>query len=332
MKDDKRFDDSQDIIHPDVIVIGDVLMDYQYWIEEMPNPGEDVTILSQEKNSGGSAANTAIALSSEGISCGFCGRIGTDEVGREITELMKNIGLDLTYMQYGGTTGYTITMIEKSGERTMFSYRDTAGFEMTLTSRLRQALCNAKLLFLSGYMLTEPSQAEYAIEAAKQIKLAGGIVMLDASPKIGSVDKSILDRILALTDVLSPNKDELAALTETTDVKKGLNMLSKRLPCVILKLGSEGSTLVVNSGFSFAGGDMNSERIELHVSAKPVVPIDTTGAGDAFNAGFITSYIKGEPPAFWAESGNALAARVISTRGAASAFTREKNRKTIGCK
>ena len=272
MNNKERFDsDIQGASHPDVIVIGDVLMDYQYWIERMPNSGEDVAILSQEKNSGGSAANTAIALSSEGISCGFCGRIGEDEAGREITELMKNIGLDLTYLQYGGTTGYTLTLIEESGERTMFSYRDTAGNGMTLTPRLRQALCNAKLLFLSGYMLTEPAQAEYAIETAKQIKSAGGIVMLDASPKIGSVNRNILDRVFALTDVLSPNKDELAALAETDDVKKGLDILAERVPCVILKQGANGSVLVVNPGFPFIGGDANSKRIEIHAPAKQIV-------------------------------------------------------------
>ena len=83
---------------PEVLAIGDVLMDYQYWVDRFPQRGGDVKILMSSCSPGGSAANTAFSLALLGIRCGFCGRIGKDAAGRRVEERMQNAGLDLSCM------------------------------------------------------------------------------------------------------------------------------------------------------------------------------------------------------------------------------------------
>lgn len=151
---------------PEVLAIGDVLMDYQYWVDRFPQRGGDVKILMSSCSPGGSAANTAFSLALLGIRCGFCGRIGKDAAGRRVEERMRNAGLDLSCMQYGDDTGYTVTIIDDRSERTMLSFRGAAGEPLELTAALRQTLQTVRVLLLSGYLLADAAQARFAVEAA----------------------------------------------------------------------------------------------------------------------------------------------------------------------
>ncbi len=106
---------SEKSYHLGILVIGDALIDHQYWIEHMPNPGEDTTILSTSKNVGGSAANTAIALAWLGAPTKFYGTIGRDLDGDLILEQMQAVGVDVSGIQFGEITGFTITMTTIAG-------------------------------------------------------------------------------------------------------------------------------------------------------------------------------------------------------------------------
>ncbi|MDD4493175.1 MAG: carbohydrate kinase family protein [Eubacteriales bacterium] len=304
----------------DVVVIGDALMDYQYDVESMPQVGQDTRIVASSRNPGGSGANSAIALSYLNVSCAFCGIIGRDETGKEMLRQMESVGLDTACMQFGSETGYTLTFIDKNGERTMFSYRGCAGEPFELSSGLISYLKNAKLLLLSGYLLANKNQAEFALKAALTVKQAGGLVALDASPNIALVDKEVRDRMLSLTDILLPNKGELQFMAGTDDVQQALNLLITGTPCIAAKLGSKGSAMMIREGFKTFGGSMFSESMQFSAPAVGVVPVDTTGAGDAFNAGFIRSFLKDENPMRWLESGNLLASKVIMKKGAVSVY------------
>ncbi len=293
---------------PEVLAIGDVLMDYQYWVDRFPQRGGDVKILMSSCSPGGSAANTAFSLALLGIRCGFCGRIGKDAAGRRVEERMQNAGLDLSCMQYGDDTGYTVTIIDDRSERTMLSFRGAAGEPLELTAALRQTLQTVRVLLLSGYLLADAAQARFAVEAAGMTRRAGGLVALDASPNIENVPPDTLREALAVTDILLPNRREMQAITGVWETGAGLDALLRRVPIAALKLGAEGSALGIRGGYSETG--------RWHVPAVEVTPLDTTGAGDAFNAGFLASYLRGEKPEDWLRAGNALAARAISQKGA----------------
>lgn len=304
----------------DVLVMGDVLRDYQYWVKKLPQPGDDEEIIMSNQDIGGSATNTAIALTSLKIACGLSARIGQDEVGKQILNQLESIGLDLSCMQYGETTGYTITIVDKNGERTMFSYRGASAEVLEFTSELRHFLNQAQLLILSGYYLVHEQQAEMALMAAGEIKKAGGLVAFDPSPNIGLVKESLLDQMFALTDLILPNKRELQIITKSNNIEQGLEQLLQKIPAIALKLGSEGSMLALNKGFKLSSGEVLTKQQTFFQPAVQTVPLDTTGAGDSFNAGVIASLLKEESPEKWLKTGNSLAARVIARKGASSLF------------
>ncbi len=307
-------------MNPDVLVIGDALRDYQYEVESIPQAGQDTRIINSGKNSGGSGANSAIALSYLKAACAFCGRIGRDEAGKEMLKQMDAVGLDTSLVQFGKDTGYTLTFIDKNGERTMFSYRGCAGEEFELSRELIASLKNIKLLLLSGYLLANKNQVDFALEAASIVKQAGGLVALDASPNIALVDSETRERMMKLTDILLPNKNELQFLAGMDDVQQAMNSLITKVPCIAAKLGSMGSAMLIRKGFRTTGDKAFTERKQYSSPAVEVVPVDTTGAGDAFNAGFIASFLKDDNPENWLESGNHIAARVIMQKGAVSAY------------
>lgn len=165
-----------------ILVIGDALIDHQYWIERMPKPGEDTIILSISKNVGGSAANTAIALAWLGTPTKFYGTIGRDLDGDLILEQMQAVGVDVSGIQFGEITGFTITMIDASSERTMFSYRGASSNALSVGPDLLESLQSSRILLTSGYQLLYPEQAQVVLAAAERVHAQGNLVALDPSP------------------------------------------------------------------------------------------------------------------------------------------------------
>lgn len=304
----------------DVLVMGDILMDYQYWIHSLPQAGGDEAILAAARNSGGSAANTAVALCAQGVPCGFSGRIGEDELGEILTSQVRNIGLDLSCVYRHGDTGYTVTMIDGEGERTMFSCRGGEGYAPEVTDVLRKTIEKIKILYISGYMLLEEAQAGLVIESAALAQKAGAIVLFDTAPIISRVPQEVIDAFLAHVDVILPNQHELMMLSKCSDVDGGIEALLQTASCVVVKMGSKGARIVAKPGFRFPGGDVLREPLDVSVAAGKVTPVDTTGAGDSFNAGFISAFLRGGRAEEWLAAGNALAAEVIMRKGAVSTY------------
>jgi|MTBAKSStandDraft_1061840.scaffolds.fasta_scaffold01679_20 sugar/nucleoside kinase (ribokinase family) len=305
---------------PQILVIGDALIDHQYWVERMPNPGEDTIILSTSKNVGGSAANTAIALAWLGTATKFYGTIGRDLDGDLIKKQMQAVGVDISGIQFGEVTGFTITMIDSSSERTMFSYRGASSNALSVQPDLLESIQNARVLLTSGYQLLYPEQAQVVLSTAELVHTQGNLVALDPSPLIGDVSPEIRNRMLELTDILLPNRHELTLLTGEEDLQVSLEKALHLCDCVAVKLGSQGAWMSLRKGFQFANGQINSADRVFQSPAIQVQSVDTTGAGDSFNAGFLASFLRGEPPENWLQSGNNLAGEVVQHRGAVSMF------------
>jgi sugar/nucleoside kinase (ribokinase family) len=289
------------------VVIGDLLMDYQYWVRACARPGSDEAILAAEANPGGSAANTAAGLCAQGVETALISRVGDDDLGRELAARMEKAGVGVSLLERHGGTGYTVTLVDPAGERTMYSYRNSAGHAPRLTAAMRKAIRGAGALCVSGYMLQEKAQAAFLLEAAQAAKACGCRVAFDPSPVVWDLDKETVAALLALTDIVLPNRDELRALSGAGGIDAGLEAMLEKAPCVAVKLGGEGSRLAALPGFCAPC------RCEARVQR--ISPLDTTGAGDSFNAGFIAAFLRGESPEGWLESGNRLAARAIARRG-----------------
>lgn len=223
---------------------------------------------------GGGAFITAAHLAGLGRRSSLVTRLGTDPLSAGLEAALASSGVDLTFVERAPDAGPQLTVaIVQPQDRAFLSRRAGHGRPATLQHALSAAhVCHLHI-------------AEYATlheipEVIAQAKARDLTVSLDPSWD----DTLIRDpRFLATcrgVDVFLPNVEEASALTGASDEDMALDLLAAHFPVVVLKKGAEGATLAV-------GG----ERLSL--PAPPVRVVDTTGAGDAFNAGFLHHWLDG---------------------------------------
>ena len=281
-----------------VVVVGDLMVDVVVVPEGPIARGSDTPSQVQSMG-GGSAANTACWLAVLGTPVSLVAAVGDDELGRS-----ARAGLDGAGVVFAGqvepqtATGTCVVLIDETGERTMLPDR---GANEELSPAVVEAAIDtsAAWVHVSGYALlgtgSRPA-AHAAIAAARRLGLPWSVDAASAAPlqKVGP--KPFLRWIEGCT-VLFANDDELDALGGARAV------LDHAAAEVVLKLGAAGA--------SWTDG--------LRSESSPAVPatvVDTIGAGDAFDAGFVTARLQGSDPAASLRSGAVAAARAVSQRGA----------------
>ena len=257
-------------------------------------------------SAGGSGANAAAWLAHSGVETGFVGRVGDDVFGRFLEEEMGRAGVASRLARDGSLgTGKVFVLVDGAGERTMIT--DRGASEALNPGDLPQDLFFAGgHLHLSGYTLSGGSRRETATMALRLARDAGMTVSVDPSsvPLLESVGP---ERFLGWTrgaDLLFPNLAEGETLTGERDPDLILERLLPYYPAVVLKLGPEGA--------AYADGKGDPPR----VPATPARVEDTTGAGDAFCAGFLAAWLAGGSPAEALRRGAGVAARAVERVGA----------------
>jgi len=289
---------------PDVISLGDAAVDLIAHVSGYPPLGADVEISAMHRYPGGSAANVAVAIARLGVSSGFIGKVGSDEAGKFLRNDLGREGVDVSHLQEeAGLTGTVIVLVDNNAQRTMLSFR---GVNVNLTEReiLQRYIAGSKLLHVSGYSLVHASQYRATLAAMKYAKEARVIVSLDPSPHIHLVRNEVLVDALKLVDVLLPNETEAKYLSHRKNLREaGRVLLRKGMSVVATKLGAKGC-LVMSKGNEF------------QVAAFRVRTVDTTGAGDAYDAGFLVARLKGWDLKRSAKFANAVAALKITKESA----------------
>ena len=309
---------------PPAIVLGDALLDHVYRIEAVPPVGGDAVIRSSEKHPGGAGLNTSIGLALLGVPCYLPTTVGDDEEGRYLRRHLGSAGVDVSHVRFQGTTGHVLSFVDCGGERTMFSYRGAASIPLDMTPGLREALECAPLILVSGYCLQDARQAAPCLDAAERVGDAGGVVAFDPTPVVGQLARDVLDHMLTIADVVLANASELRTLSGCESVDSGIQSILELTPCLGLKLGRRGSIVALGptARTSCLGAASGLRLAELSAPAifecpaRQIKAVDTTGAGDAFNAGFLASLLYGLPPRAWGEWGNSMAAQVVVKKGA----------------
>jgi sugar/nucleoside kinase (ribokinase family) len=194
--------------------------------------------------------------------------------------------------------------VDGAGERTMIT--DRGAGEALGPDDLPETLFAGGHLHLSGYTLSGGSRRETALRAPRLARGAGMTVSVDPS-SVSLLDSVDPDRFLEWTrgaDLLFPNLTEGEILTGERTPARIVEKLLPYYSAVVLKLGPEGAL--------YADGAGNL----LREPAAPVRVEDTTGAGDAFSAGFLAAWLDGEPPAEALRWGACLAGRAVGRVGA----------------
>lgn len=244
---------------------------------------------------GGSAANVCVVAARSGHRARLLAQAGDDRIGRSLVAELADEGVDTSAIRFGGRTGAIVVLVDASGERTMLTDRRAA---RSLTGAVPAWLDGVDSLHVPLYSLVDDPIATTARDTIGLAHELGIPVSIDVS-SVAAIDELGGRVVLELLDDLRPavvlaNADEADALgldgpvaTAVTVVKRG------RAPAVLHVPGA---------------GSISVPAIELDDV------VDTTGAGDAFAAGFLTGGAAGDPVAA-AHAGHAAAAALISGRG-----------------
>ena len=228
---------------------------------------------------GGSAANTARALARLGVHTTFLGAVGRDRWARLLTDELRRDGVRVRVVHVAGRTARLVALVAPDGERSFVTERAAAdGLSPAAVQPVW--LRHADLLHVPAYSLLGGTVTEAVERAAALARGEGARLSIDlasAAPLLAAGPRIVGRRIAALApDVLFGNLDEVEAMTGARD---GVALLALA-PLVVVKAGPQGCRLLTRDRPGAPG-------LRLTVLARVRPATDTTGAGDAFDAGFL---------------------------------------------
>ncbi len=255
--------------------------------------------------SGGSVANSIIAISQLGGKAAFIGCVGDDRYGLHYADEFEQLQIDIgNPILVGERTGTCLAIITEDAERTM---RTCLAVSSHLAARHvdKRRIEASEWLFIEGYVFANPETGQQAIkEAIKIAKSSGTKVALTCSDGfIPEVFGDAFREALADSDLLFCNAPESMAVTKAGDTKTAFEKLKTMVPACVVTDGPNGA-------FVHYGDE------EFHVPAVASQPKDLTGAGDMFAGTFLFGITNGYSAQDAAKGANFLCHKVISQVGA----------------
>jgi len=222
---------------------------------------------------GGAACNTIVGTANLGGDARFIGRRGNDAYGRTFEEQIVKCGVEPFVSISSSPTGKVLSVITPDAQRSMFTFLG-ASTELEPESITPAMFKETAIAMIEGYLLFNRGLMLAALKAAKE---AGSMIALDlASFEVVNASRDILfDLVKEYVDILIANEDEAKAYTGHDDEIKTVETLSKNVDYAVLKIGARGSYV------------SHKNTITKIPVQKGLPPVDTTGAGDLWAAGFL---------------------------------------------
>lgn len=259
------------------------------------------------EQSGGSAANTIAGLASLGARAAFIGKVRDDGLGSSFREAIRAEGVtfDIPAATSGLSTARCLIFVTPDAERTMNTFLG-ASTDFADSDLDEATIRNSAITYLEGYLWDKPAAKEAFIRAAEIAHEAGNRVALSLSDSF-CVDRhreDFLRLVNGHVDILFANEDEILSLYQVEDFDEALQHVRVDCDIAALTRSEKGSVIVAGS--------------EVHVvdAAHVSSVVDTTGAGDAYAAGFLFGVVRGLGLAAAGKIGGIAAAEVISHMGA----------------
>ena len=256
--------------------------------------------LKKQLTSGGSAANTIHGLASLGLDTAFIGTVGQDETGNFFHSDMVNNKITPKLIRSKSPSGIANTLISKDGERTFGTFLGAA-IELSAFHINDNLFTDYDILHVEGYLVQNHDLLEAILKTAKN---NGLIISIDlASYNVVEDNLEFLRKMVtSYVDIVFANEEEAKAFTGKEPVD-ALNEISKITDIAIVKTGRKGS--IIKQGNSI-----------VEVAVQEIVPVDTTGAGDLYAAGFLYGIVNDYSLKKAGETGSLLASKVIENIGA----------------
>lgn len=256
--------------------------------------------------SGGSAANTAAGIAALGGRAAYIGKVADDQLGDVFTHDIRAIGVtyDTPRLTEGLSTARSLIFVTPDAQRTMQTFLG-ATTQLGPEDLNMDYITSAKVLYLEGYLWDQPRAKTAMREAAVKAHEAGVKVSLTLSDAF-CVDR-YRDEFLELAekhvDILFANESEILSLYQVQEFDDALQRVRAHCEIAALTRSEKGSVVV------------NGDEVHVIDAEKGVTVVDTTGAGDAYAAGFLYAYTQGYDLATCGKLGSIMAAEVISHFG-----------------
>jgi len=289
-------------------VLGDVSVDLLFFLERIPEPGEEVPSRRALMKPGGAGGTLAAQLASLGHRVFLAGRVGKDPFAELALSRVREVGVDLRYLQEDleHTTSSVLILVVPGGERAMVSaegasrYLDPALFKPRFLDQVDAVV-------LSAYALVGGPSRSYAAEVLEAARRRELPVFADlGAGAVRAAGKELLKHLRGVSWLLM-NERELKTLTGASSISQGVARLRQEgFQRLAVKVGAMGSIVVTPEG---------EELLEPF----PIEDIvDSTGAGDAYTAAFAHAILEGKSPVEAGRLANlagALAATAIGAQG-----------------
>lgn len=270
---------------------------------------------------GGAPANVAVGIARLGATTGFIGRVGDDPLGRFMLNKLQQENVCTQYMHLDPKQRTSTVIVDlKEGERSFTFMVNPSADQFLELSDLPHFNPNDWLHCCSIALINEPSRSS-TFAAIHRIKAEGGFFSFDPNLRESLWNspaemKTVVNQVVALADVLKFSKEELLFLTDSDTLSDATAKLTQHYPdkLIIVTLGKLGATYYLQG------------KSQLISSKKALIPVDTTGAGDAFVSGLLfgISQVKNwQNPTALVEiikQANACGALATTAKGAMSAL------------
>lgn len=271
----------------DVLTGGDYCIDYIFTgLPKMPEPGSEV----HGRNFAiepGESCNSVIAMHRLGIKVGWAADFGTDEFSRTILKKLKVEGIDNRLFIHHKKAYQRITVSASfTKDRAFITYYDKEPYKLPALIK-KLPFVSAKIMFIPGFY----TGALFPVASLLVKKKKMFIVMDGNHPNSETIEVPAVRKTLESIDIVLPNEKEALKMSGKDDIPAAAKELGRFCPTVVVKNGANGS-------WAYHRGKI------IHVPGIKVNPLDTTGAGDNYNAGFIRAYLDGRELAECLKWGN----------------------------
>lgn len=289
----------------DVIGFGALNVDKFYHVNKIAHEGEESSVIKMSESPGGSAANTVVGLARLGVKTGFIGKVANDHEGQSLLNDFRREGVntDGIVTAKNGNSGTVSAFIDKRGERALYvhpSVNDSLAFEEMDLEYIGQT----EFLHLTSFHEKPFKAQKHVVDRLVDVK-----VSLDPGEIYAQEGLANLRPIIRRCHVVMPSENEVRLLTGKGWKDGAKQLLNEGVEIVAVKLGQNGCYVT------------NGRQKHLIPSIKTRV-VDTTGAGDAFCAGFLYGLVKKKDLFECGRLGNFVASKCIGKVGARTGLPR----------
>ena len=298
----------------DVTIAGELNLDLiLYGLPEQLPPERELLADGMRLTLGSSSAIVAHNLAALGSRVGFQSRIGEDPLGQIALDRLQQGGVDVSKVRRipGSTTTGLTVILHHAAWRNILTYSGTIA-ETSWADLDLDYLADSRHFHFSSYYLQRGLRPRLG-ELFQYLKSKGLTISLDTNDDPDDKWEGGLHEVLRHVDVFLPNEREACKAAGTENLEAAINKLSGITPLVVVKLGPKG-----------AMAQRGAERVI--VESLEVIPVDSVGAGDSFDAGFLHEFVRGSDLATSLRSGNQSGALSTTRPGGTEAFRDPQHR------